>query len=510
MKLLGSDTLRAIGAVVVAAQFSPVTIWAGNRAEIGFPDGMLLWVLSVAAAGVIAWLVLRKFGLEADGARATAFWGVLGFSMLGLRTEETPGGAVTLLVLLVAFCALVYRLHRLPQFQWFQSWAVLFVALSPATFALHAYVTAADRTDPEAVETVDVEFRNYSDVVLVVFDAHASLDVLEEAFSVDVAAQYAPWREHGAHIAPGMRANYPLTHMSLAGVLNMNYPYGNGATVREGDWDYLLSTISGDNVLVNAFKAQGYRYTIVESGWIGLHCTGVADVCVRGIWPDQGTRLAMDRSLLGAGFQSMLRDPESVGALHSIRWLDSELPDLLSNDDADLVLVHIMLPHPPLRLDDECHYQIEPGLGGTTLASPWFSEEDIDKRVARYLKATICARDVIAGLLEVVDDDGILVAFGDHGPDSHAQLFLSPKDWSLEDLKERFGALFVTNSSCPIDGINSLVNLGRWLVACLAGEQPTYVDDRFFVGVRARRNVGSDPEPLLEVTDILGKSVSRR
>lgn len=277
MNPLHNDTVRGIAAILIAAHFMPMTIWAANRAEIGFPDGLILWTLLVSGFGILVWWVLQRVGLETKGATAVAFILVLGFSSLGIRSQGTPGGTLTLSVLLLVVCALVYRLRRIRAMQWFQSWVVLFVALSPAIFALNTYLTGAAQVSAAPVHIPEGDFGDHPDVVLLVLDAHTSLDVLEEQFDVDVTARYAPWRAHDGLVKTGMRANYALTHLSLASIFEMRYPYEDDARIREADWDHLLAKVSGENTLVDVFKSQGYRYTVVESGWAGLHCTGFVD-----------------------------------------------------------------------------------------------------------------------------------------------------------------------------------------------------------------------------------------
>ena len=46
----------------------------------------------------------------------------------------------------------------------------------------------------------------------------------------------------------------------------------------------------------------------------------------------------------------------------------------------------------------------------------------------------------MAGL--AVANESVIVMFGDHGPDSTAQLFIDGQSWTDDQLRERFGVMF--------------------------------------------------------------------
>lgn len=486
-----------------AAQFSPMLIWATNLAEVGFPDGLIVWTAIVWVTAILIWVVGARLDLPTGGVTSVAFWFVLGGSLLGVLAEDVPGGNVALLLSLVAFCAFVSRFHSDPRFKWLQAWVVAFVAISPVTIASVSTLTMSDSqiSAPEPVDTG--AFDEARDVVLVVFDAHASYSVVAEFFPGDPQPQVEPIISAGALLVPDMLANYTLTHLSLTSAFDMGYPVLDGATIGEAEWADMMKAVRGENNLVDAFRLQGYRVVMVESGWSGFHCSSVADVCVGGPWPDEPTMLALQRTILGRVAYPRLREASARGVVQSSQWIEAELPSILENSLPDLVLIHLMLPHPPLRLDDACEFVDKPGLGGHTVAAPGMTVDEIELRKIAYRKATLCASKVLADLSAIVADRATFVAFGDHGSDSLAQLHRVPENWGAEEVTERLGVLFVTNSDCSLAGVRSLVNMGRWLLSCLGGEPIPLLEDRHFVTIEAQRSVDAGPEPTREVTEML-------
>lgn len=490
-------------AVLAAAQFSPTFIWAANVAEVGFPDGLLAWILIVWAFGLLLWLLGVRLGLPPNGATAVVFWFLLGGSLLGLLADGVAGGSLTLLLMLVVFCGLVLRVHSGQGFKWVQTWVVAFVAISPVSMAIVSTFSMPNSqiSSPETLDSL--EFEDTRDVVLVVFDAHASYPVVAEFFPGEPQPQAEMIDATGAVMVPEMLSNYTLTHLSLTSAFEMGYPVLDGATIGDTEWSDMMKAVRGTNNLVDAFRSQGYRLVMVESGWAGFHCTSAADVCIGGPWPDEPAMLALQRTLLGSVATNRLREASARGAVQSARWLEAGLPSILENSQPDLVLAHLMLPHPPLRLDGECAYVDGPGLEGHTIAAPGMTEDEIEFRKAAYRNATLCAAKVFSDLARVVGDRAILVAFGDHGSDSRAQLHRLPEDWTKDEVTERLGVLFATNSDCTLDGVSSLVNMGRWLLSCLSNETIPYLEDRHFVAIESRRSVTAGPEPTREVTDLL-------
>jgi hypothetical protein len=454
----------------------------------------LVWL---SALGI--WLAVNQLGVPPQTTTTWIFYLVLGFSLLGYLTEQVAGGIVVVALIFLSVCWIVRRLEGWPLFRGLQLWLAWFVAISPlGTFLVAWIITPESEVVPPVTPVVN-DFADSRDVVVVVFDAHGSYSGLREFFPSDSPNQERRMAAIGAQVHSEMKANYTLTHLSLASFFEMNYPLGEDAKVGPAEWSDLMGTIRGSNGLVEAFKGQGYRFVLVESGWAGFHCSPAVDECIGGPWPDEPTMLALHRTLLRP---LVVNSSEATarGAINTLEWLANDLSAFVGNDQPELIVVHLMLPHPPLRINEVCELEMTPSLGGRTVSSPELSREELRERMAAYVEATECVGATLSDLIQDVGDRAVVVALGDHGPDSQAQLHLIPDAWGPNHVRERLGVLFVTNATCQLKGVNSLVNVGRWLLGCMSHEEVKYLEDRYFVAVGTDKASRADPLPIRDVT----------
>ena len=139
-------------------------------------------------------------------------------------------------------------------------------------------------------------------------------------------------------------------------------------------------------------------------------------------------------------------------------------------------------------------------MDGNVVTGPGMAISDIASRKLAYVEQTRCAQRLILDIAQIADERALLLAFGDHGPDSHGQLFKAPEEWTPDDLEERSQILFATNMrDCGVPQIKSLINAGRFIISCLSGSSVDQVDDRLLIAVPSMRPGSADREPLLEV-----------
>jgi hypothetical protein len=369
---------------------------------------------------------------------------------------------------------------------------VLFALLTPIGLAGKSMLSRPESQVQPAEAVAVGEFKETPDVLILVFDALGSSTVLERFYDYD-STYLDRFRTAGLGVSDSMTANYNFTHLSLASFYRMDYPLLEGQSAGDAEWADLLRAIRGDNPLVDAFQSQGYRFLMVESSWSGSQCSRDVDICIRGVWPDTPTATAVRRSLFGALPIPKLSEAEAPANLNSIAWLESDLESYLSNDLPEIMFVHLFLPHAPLRLDSNCEYRSDGGLGHMAVVAPVHSASDAEIRKRLYVDQVRCAERVIREVAELVGDGAILIVFGDHGPDSQRQSYVAPEAWSDSDIEERFRVFFATNATeCGLLDVASLVNVGRALLSCLSGSPPTLADDRYFIA-------SLDRTPLREI-----------
>lgn len=138
---------------------------------------------------------------------------------------------------------------------------------------------------------------------------------------------------------------------------------------------------------------------------------------------------------------SMLRIDQSTAAArgvhHTIEWME-RLPDVTNaNGVQDLVVLHLMVPHPPFSLSNGCSHVAPTGVrSGRVIANPDTDSEVVDVRRQLFVDQVECVSGLIAELVESLVEGTIIAVVGDHGPDSYGQLALPVADWTPEMIHE--------------------------------------------------------------------------
>ena len=187
------------------------------------------------------------------------------------------------------------------------------------------------------------------DIFYIVLDGMGRPDVLQRAYGLDASDELAALERLGWTISRRSQANYPQTYLSIASALNGVY-LDELAGVMEASRDrrplYELIQQSGS---IAGLKRIGYEFTLIGSNTSVTRTHRAADACVCQ-WPgltefENGllsmtpfAALPLYRLTYGAHYRTVL------GGLDAL----DRVPE---SDAPQLVLAHIMLPHPPFVLD---------------------------------------------------------------------------------------------------------------------------------------------------------------
>jgi hypothetical protein len=483
--------------LAAAATFTPLRVWAENLVETRFPRGLLIWAGFMWLLGVVVWLVWVGAGGQRRSVTVAVFWLLLAIGSVGSILGDDPLRVVLLFAAIAVFVSLTYRLAGMRGFQLLTIWAVFVAIFFPVASAVTEQLTFQESDLQAAPPVIAAAFTSHPDIVVLVSDAHGAFSVLADLYGFETAPAIKRLEESGLGLNAHMKANYSLTHLSLPSFFEMGYPVENGDIVSQGDLVELHEAVGGQNQLVGLFKSEGYQFVMVEPGWAGGRCAAIVDVCVASPFPDEATSFAIGRSVFGVG-RSFLKESGPAAALSTLRWLEEELPTYLANGRPDFVFAHLFLPHPPLRLGEDCDFEWKAGLGGLSVGIPGLDNTQLALRKAAYIDQVECAQTAMAKVASLVSEDAIFLTFGDHGPDSRAQLFRNPSDWSQADVDERMQAFFAAKAaSCRFDDVTSLVNVGRRLLECLTDSAIPDVEDRYFLATEATQS--GEPLPVYEV-----------
>jgi len=244
----------------------------------------------------------------------------------------------------------------------------------------------------------------------------------------------------------------------------------------------LLTILGGDNRLADTMIENGYRTVYVESGWFGTQCSDKVDVCVGSVWPDETLYDIVHRSILRdlPGFETGMSFAR--GAQHTLTSLKPILETYLTDGQPDFVYVHVLAPHPPLFLAENCEFRPSASLSGFSLGHPRMNESDLVARRNAYLEQIACVNQHLAEASGIIDDAGAVGLFlGDHGSDLGYQLYTHSDNWTDAEKAERYGVMFAAHHpGCEYTSVSTLVNVGRRLVECLSGAEVPVLPDRYF------------------------------
>ncbi len=421
------DRLWPVSVVAVAA-LGPLTLAAANQGLPMHISVLLMVVGVVGGIGLILGLVAGPRLASVTVAITWLFWNYPLFGDLWWITAFAVAGAVWIA----------------SQWEWVRSttflaaMAIVVVPVTSLAVSRPPEVRAASGDVPLAQPAVT------PDVWVLVVDGYTSLAEVARQTGVDVSG-FAAELEQRQFQVPSGRANYPVTYLSVASMLEQSYVAVVGDDTTHRTPYYRI--IQGGNATVDQFLSWGYDYVHVPPGiWSGSECGGREDLCVEADLPnDTLTALAAMTPL-------SLDSDSNVGAAAA----QSNPADVVSRvpDGSNPVFVfaHLMAPHQPFFYDRECEVQ---AVSIHVAANPQFDPDS-------YGQAIECLnRQLLTGVDAILDRDpgAVIVIQADHGTGDFADEF-------ADDRYEVFSAI---RSACPVPDQLSVVNVMRIVSGCLTG-----------------------------------------
>ncbi len=466
--------------LTAASSFGPLMVLANANESQRLPTFFMVVVI-VTLLGMAARYGFVRAGLDP----LASTHAIATFILISMNAVAWAGSSEVNHVLLMAAAltsaVLAYRLSDLKVFRALMTWAALFLVAYPLALLGGKAVGSqplnvlATGTAPEVGEMM-----SKPDVVLVFMDAYGGTEVLEELYDFDNSEFQSELRGRGFEVPDRIVANYGRTQLSIPTVLQLDY-VADTTVINDSDMKALLGVLGGESRLADLLRENGYRTVHVESGWLGSRCGPAVDVCVGSPWPDETFYDIAYRSVLEAmpGFE--LGRPFTTGALSASHWLATDMSRYLGDDRPDFVFAHILMPHPPLFVDEQCQPDWRGGAGGFAIGRMGNDEARISGMRKLYVKQLECANRIIMGLVNQLGDDDVALVMGDHGPDSQAQLFMQASDWDESRRQERFETFLAARApGCDMGDIKSLVNVGRRLVSCLTNSSLPDLPTRLF------------------------------
>jgi hypothetical protein len=339
------------------------------------------------------------------------------------------------------------------------------------------------------------------DIFLVVLDGYAGNFTLESEFGLDRSTVVHDLAELGFEVPASAWSAYPTTRSSLPSLLDMSYPLGSGSHVTPRTERSLSDMIGGSNSVSSSLSAEGYEMVMIESGWSGSRCGSEVDKCVASPIMDEAMFSIAEKSVAGRRVLRSLGYAFTVGAQHTMSWLEEHGPLLSADSRPSFVFAHVMVPHPPFFMDQGCQTRYADEYSGVLFSRP--GDDPIDRKTA-YLRQTECVDQFIADLSRKIQPDDVVVVVGDHGTDKRNQLVRDPATWSRSDLAERFNVFLAVRdgAECSVGDSVILPNIFRRVLSCLATQDLDELEPRMF---KYSTVEGPAPEVLeVDSSDVLG------
>jgi len=273
------------------------------------------------------------------------------------------------------------------------------------------------------------ETQSNPDVYILILDAYANQRVLEKFFDYDNQEFIDSLIEQGFFVPKKYtNSNYDLTDQSLPSILNMDFvdnfvPSGISKKYQE---ELLLKSMN-NNIVMQNFRAMGYKNISLDSGWLGARVVDIADENLCETPSDfrihyNLKKMSIWQSLDIIIIHKLEQDP-SLNIINKIDQIPidhekrqkvfcsfSELPNINKRfEEPVFVFWHVLSPHPPWVFDSNGDPPLE--------VSPLL--KDLKKRQTGYVtEMEFINKKVIETTKKIIsesDNEPIIIIISDHG-----------------------------------------------------------------------------------------------
>jgi hypothetical protein len=492
---------RSFLLIVASLAYAPAMTWAGNAPYVTSPDRLILLVGSTA---LVLFCVAALMGRLTRFGWLIGSWLFLGNLMFfaGGTFVDRFGPARGLLIWSLATLLLfgiVFRVRRLNAIERVLQWAVTFLLLAPIGQAIATGLSDGPSTVERNGTPVFATPGTKTDLVFLVLDAYAGSLARElELGSVDDNLD-TKLESAGFRVPPVAWAPYTTTILSIPSILDINYPIKSGVNspgevlVGGRDISHLAAITAGDNILVRSFRSAGYRYTHVESGWFGMNCGPFVDHCRSRPLTDDLVGASLSRSIMKASGMDPQTWSSQLSTEHAMVEIARAVRAAVANDESDLIVAHLLAPHPPYFLDSDCRRR--PPIGEVEFV-PSTSSASVARLKDGYRQQLDCVNRWLMDLI-AIDVEGrggpAFLVTGDHGTSFRGQAERSPDSWDEGDVIEKLNIFLAYRApaNCGLGTVETPLEAAAGLVSCLTGADVS-IERRHFLTWRAKTIVEVD------------------
>ena len=347
---------------ILFAIFPVLSLFSVNLNELGLID-VLLPLIGVVGFGILIWLII---GLALKNFKKAAF-----ITSLGLVIFFSYGHIFLLVAGFDIFGIEITNTLVIPFFILFVIGTIFFLKTknkldNPTKIANGIGITLVvivminvstfyfiDSTLEEEILYVDnisqiSNFSNSPDVYYIIFDGYPRSDQLAKHFGYSNQDMVRFLEDNRFFIAHNSHANYPITPLSLASSLNMEYrDYLQKEIGIDSKNLHPLKDLLDNNKVMQKFKDKGYRVISFDSGWRLDRLLSIAD-----------ETLCREDQNINSEFLIMLLRTSMLNPVYvkifdgdyreNISCVLAELPEVSERyEEPIFVYAHVYLPHGP-------------------------------------------------------------------------------------------------------------------------------------------------------------------
>ena len=481
--------------VLTVALFSllPFAVFLNdNRADLD-PDPILgLYALVLLFPGLALLVIADRRGGPVARERAAVVFAVAAFVFFQFQAARSvaelvglDADPVLLTVWLALFTAAMVLTIRLSRHGLSWNYAAvagaLLLALPVVQYATFKATTPAPEPTAAAPVGVSGAPEQRPDVYFFLLDGYGRADQLERAVGFDNAAFLDALARRGFQVHGAATAAYPVTFLSLASTLSMDYPAEPGELE---DHTPFFDAVGGDNEVVEAFGRLGYEFAFATD-YSSFECGERVDLCidpqteqVEGFGGEREVAI-MGATPLATALPALGVHVSPLRGYLSPQDIVREVTRRRSGEPL-FAYAHLLTPHPPYRYLEGC--ALREDLTGPEID---YWGEAAGEGGEQYRRAIECLNhDLLRaiGLIEAQDPGAIIVIQGDHGPKFGIDFHRPLSDWSREQLDTRFAIMNAQRlpARCAEESARAglAVNTFRVVLGCIDGTRPRLLAPR--------------------------------
>jgi len=499
-KLSTKSVVSALLIMLAVAVYRPLVVWAENPWDLAAPQELFLFSLVVLAIQTIGLLVLRSVGLSSLTSTAAAS----GSMLIAIHWHQVRILDPWLwLIGLLGLAAVLQLSERAPWISYLSWMAVAVLILAPI---VQLGVRHVQRSDPYPIvdlaprSTVDAT-NKVEDVLVLIVDSYPSLQLARDWFDHDPAELVSALTTSGFTVEEVGWSHNTFTGLAVPGLLELQPIAESGPIAAWGNRRSTYDLIRGQSLVATSLRSAGFEYTHIESGWEGAHCGHGVDNCLMASWFRETSWKLLEHSLLRSWLLTRYGNISVPGTKQTIAHLSS-LRSRFDDGNKDFVFAHLLLPHAPIVVDQNCEVTPQSGVDRGNLDP----EETEPEPTQEFASQLACVDSLLAEVVVLVGNRTAAIVTGDHGPGSGGQVQRSSETWSDADIAERFSVLLAHRlpNGCSQPRTDSNLEVMRAIVDCtvdidlppnnggflIGAENPKWVDPARMEAIKQRLSSG--------------------